>query len=626
MKRFLKNNVVILLFFISTLLVLLISVDAHVVMDKTVALMRDSTQKHLAAAARAAAALVSVEELNRYKTQEDAENPDYADLRARLVRFGEDYGVLFVYYWRGVEDGRLQYIVDNDADPETQVTPDDYFDTESEPLALEALSGSVAVNDLGEYNPDWEGIITAYAPMFGADGEVACVAGVDISDENMLAQREDTTLLSVIQAVALLASVLSGGTALWLFRRKAAQSEAASLAKSRFLSGMSHEMRTPMNAIIGMTDLAKASPDPSRKDYCLDKIEEASQHLLGVIGDILDISNIEENKLTLSRADFNPVRALRRAADAIRFRADEKRQSLSVVIDPDIPACLNGDELRMAQVVTNLLSNAVKFTPEGGSVRLEARLAEKESQRESLCALRIAVSDTGIGLTEKQKSELFASFQQADSGMSRRFGGTGLGLAISRRVVELMGGEIGVESEPSKGSTFAFTVQLARGADFPGKTTEKTPPSPLFSSVKDGESGAKPESFEGFRILLVEDVELNREIVISLLELTRLEIDCACDGLEAVRMFEAAPDRYDMIFMDVQMPQMDGYEATQRIRALGFPKARLVPIVAMTAHVFSEDIEACLAAGMNDHVGKPLDLEEIIGKLRTYLPRKSEDA
>ncbi|MDR1048773.1 MAG: response regulator [Synergistaceae bacterium] len=511
-----------------------------------------------------------------------------------------------MYYWRGLEDGRLQYIVDNDADPETQVTPDDYFDTKSEPLALEALNGSVAVNDLGEYNPDWEGIITAYAPMFGADGEVACVAGVDISDETMLAQREDTTLLSVIQAVTLLASVLSGGTALWLFRRKAAQSEAASLAKSRFLSGMSHEMRTPMNAIIGMTGLAKASPDPSRKDYCLDRIEEASKHLLGVIGDILDISNIEENKLTLSRADFNPVRTLQRAADAIRFRTDEKRQSLSVAIDPDIPACLNGDELRMAQVVTNLLSNAVKFTPEGGSVRLEARLAEKEVQREPLCTLRIAVSDTGIGLTEKQKSGLFASFQQADSGMSRRFGGTGLGLAISRRIVELMGGGIGVESEPGKGSTFAFTVQLA--------------------AVKDGESGAEPESFEGFRILLVEDVELNREIVISLLEPTRLEIDCARDGLEAVRMFEAAPDRYDMIFMDVQMPQMDGYEATRRIRALGFPKAGLVPVVAMTAHVFSEDIRACLEAGMNDHVGKPLDLEEMIGKLRTYLPRKSEDA
>jgi CheY-like chemotaxis protein len=253
----------------------------------------------------------------------------------------------------------------------------------------------------------------------------------------------------------------------------------------------------------------------------------------------------------------------------------------------------------------------VKFTPKSGSIHLGAHLLGEEN---GVCTLQIEVTDTGIGISEEQRSRLFTSFEQAESSTTRQFGGTGLGLAISKRTVEMMNGRIWLESEPGKGSTFAFTVQAKRGADEYRGTG-----SPIAAKE---ETAPGSDSFRGCRLLLAEDVEVNREIVLALLTPTALEIDCAEDGAEVVRLYSKAPDKYDMIFMDVQMPKMDGYEATRRIRILDVPGAREVPIVAMTANVFREDIDKCLEAGMNDHVGKPLDFDEVLSKLRKYLPQK----
>ncbi len=510
------------------------------------------------------------------------------------------------------------------------------------------------------------------------------------------------------------------------------EAERAGRAKSNFLANMSHEMRTPMNAIIGMSAIAESSSDPEKKAACLKKIGDASAHLLGVINDILDMSKIEADKFELTNVEFDFERMLRKVVNIIHFRAQEKRLNFSLRIAEDIPPMLLGDDQRLAQVITNLLANAVKFTDEGGMVRLAARL---ESEEEGICVLRIDVSDTGIGIGEEQQARLFDSFEQADNGISRTFGGTGLGLAISRRIVEMMGGRIWLESEPGKGSTFSFTARFARG----GRTEPAAPPAGIsglralvvdsdpevcgqFGNIarrfgmtcdsasdgaqaleliaRDGPYGfyaveknlaapdgtlltqrikgldaerpvaallastewndaesagvdaflskplfpsafaeclaacfgrektaareeAKPEegaAFAGRRLLLAEDVDINREIVLALLEPTALTVDCAENGEEAVRMFGAAPERYDLIFMDVQMPKMDGYEATRRIRASGASNAASIPIVAMTANVFREDVERCLAAGMNDHVGKPLNFDEVLNRLRTYLP------
>jgi len=514
------------------------------------------------------------------------------------------------------------------------------------------------------------------------------------------------------------------------------KASAASEAKSRFLSNMSHEIRTPINAIVGMTMIGKSASDIEKKDYAFEKIEIASAHLLGIINDVLDMSKIEANKFDLSNVEFYFEKMLQKVVNVIDFRINEKSQKFSVNLDPKIPHRLIGDDQRLAQVMTNLLSNAVKFTPDQGSVSLRLYLIGEEN---GLCSIKIEVADTGIGISAEQQTRLFTSFEQAENSISRAYGGTGLGLAISKSIVELMDGEIWVDSELGKGSTFTFTVQLERApgesrpylpavnlkniralvVDDESETREyftqltqrmdivcdtaadgrealeliardgqydicfvdwKMPvmdgielsremrasgtnepviimisaydwnaielaaraagvngflSKPFFSSDvvdcinthlgakiisnTDSLDSGPAVSFDGFRILLAEDVEINREIVLSLLEPTQIEIDCAVDGAEAVRLFSATPERYDMIFMDIQMPVMDGLEATRQIRALDIARAMEIPIVAMTANVFREDVEQCIAAGMNDHIGKPLDYNEMIAKLERYL-------
>jgi len=510
------------------------------------------------------------------------------------------------------------------------------------------------------------------------------------------------------------------------------RAEAATQAKSNFLANMSHEIRTPLNAIIGMTGIGKSGLDAERKDYCFGKIEDASNHLLGVINDILDVSKIESGKFELSPIEFNFEKMLQRVVNVVNFRADEKNLKFTVSLDKRISKFLIGDNLRLAQVVTNLLSNAIKFTPDGGSVSLSAKSLKDEN---GSCTIQVSVSDTGIGISPEQQSRLFTSFQQAENNTARKFGGTGLGLAISKSIVEMMDGDIRVSAESGKGSTFTFTVKLkkakikrelmpdwhdlrvlavdddpiilefikeivemygaccdtatsalqalklreqngAYGIYFidykmPGingveliKNLKETDngkayvalitgaersefeeeaveagienilfkpifPSDIVDAVNDflGVDKVKIDEtnensidrFEGRHILLAEDIEVNREIVLVFLEPAKLTIDCAKNGAEAVSMFNEAPDRYDMIFMDVQMPEMDGYEATRRIRALGTKQAREIPIIAMTANVFREDVEKCISAGMNDHVGKPLDFDEVIKVLDTYI-------
>jgi signal transduction histidine kinase len=381
--------------------------------------------------------------------------------------------------------------------------------------------------------------------------------------------------------------------------------QSANKAKSDFLSNMSHEMRTPMNAIIGMTSIGKSAEEIEKKDYCFVKIEDASTHLLGVINDVLDMSKIEAGKLTLSPASFVFAKVIERVADVNNFRVAQKNQEFRIITDLDIPETLIGDDQRLTQVITNLLSNAVKFTPEGGKITLKSELV---AEKNGLYAIKFSVTDNGIGISPEQQSRLFNSFEQAENSTSRKFGGTGLGLAISQSIVGLMGGEITIESELDKGSTMSFTVDLPKGEDVGGRGDDET----VSEEVPD---------LSRFKLLLAEDVEINREIVLSILEATKLKIDCAENGEEAVKLFIDANGAYDMIFMDVQMPEMDGYEATEKIRGLNLPNAKTVPIVAMTANVFREDIEKCLAAGMDAHIGKPLNITEVFLYLSKYLPQ-----
>jgi CheY-like chemotaxis protein len=316
------------------------------------------------------------------------------------------------------------------------------------------------------------------------------------------------------------------------------------------------------------------------------------------------MSKIEAGKFDLSETEFNFATLLQRVANVVRFRIEEKEQVFTMNVDPAIPHALYGDSQRLAQVVTNLVGNAIKFTPEKGSIAIDAKLVGKEND---ICTIQCAVTDTGIGISPEQQSRLFQSFQQAESSTAIKYGGTGLGLSISRNIVEMMNGRIWIESELGQGASFIFTVQVQELADKKRGDNEK-PGESLFET-----------QFQGKHILLAEDVDINREIVLALLEPTNIEIDCAVDGAEAVRMFSENPDKYDMILMDVQMPEMDGLEATRKIRAMDIPRAGTIPIVAMTANVFREDIEKCIASGMDSHIGKPIDFEDVLKELKAHL-------
>ena len=393
----------------------------------------------------------------------------------------------------------------------------------------------------------------------------------------------------------------------------------SSLAKGAFLSSMSHEIRTPMNAIIGMTAIGKATNDIDNAHYALNKIEDASMHLLGIINDVLDMSKIESGKFDLSYVEFSFVEMLRRVINVISFRVDEKKQNFILHIDEKIPSLIIGDDQRLAQIVTNLLGNAVKFTPSEGDIYLNARLLQEE---DDLCTIQIEVIDSGIGISQEQQARIFQSFQQAEMSITRRFGGTGLGLSISKNLVELMGGKIWVESELGNGASFSFTFQARRAGLYEsGSAADEIFWENTNVLAQNGNNTFlnKPLNCKGKCLLLAEDVDVNREIMIALLEPTNLKIVCAENGTQVVSMFTEAPDMYDMIFMDLQMPEMDGYEATRRIRSLDIPWANAIPIIAMTANAFREDIDKCLEVGMDGHLSKPLELDKVFGILKKYL-------
>ena len=655
-----------------------------------------------------------------------------------------------VYIWKNhIKDGKLYcsqlYEWSEGAVPQqgNEYTTDIPFD-ETMPEWEKKMSRGHCVNsmvrDLSETERNQlepQGVVSILmVPVYVQEEFWGFVGFDDCRNERLFTENEVSILRS---GSLLIANALLHHDITMKLESMLGKAQAASQAKSDFLANMSHEIRTPMNAIIGMTNIAKSAHSIERKDYALGKIEGASNHLLGIINDILDMSKIEADKLELLPVTFNFEDLLKKVINIINFPIVEKHQKFTVYIDANIPRTLICDDQRLAQIITNLLSNAVKFTPEQGAISLSAGLQKEEG---GVCEIRFDITDTGVGLDKEQQTRLFNPFEQAESSTTRKYGGTGLGLALSKRIVKLMGGDISVLSTLGKGSTFTFTIiaekserqeeshlmslkdvdiesirvlivdddedireyfvdiamrfditcdtaangeeairlfengktydmcfvdwkmpvmngiELTRhlkgiNADEPviimissiewqdiedeAKDTgiDKFLPKPILPStfiecintvfgvdlLNEGqnENVELVDRFWGYRALLAEDVEINREIVMALLEPTLLEVDCAENGAEAVDMFSADPEKYNIIFMDLQMPEMDGYEATRCIRAMDNDKAKTIPIIAMTANVFKEDVDNCLKAGMNDHIGKPLDFDTVLHSLRIHL-------
>jgi signal transduction histidine kinase/ActR/RegA family two-component response regulator len=619
----------------------------------------DAVRTELKQLARVAATLVDGDHHRLMRSQSQAGGPDHLGLLAPLVRFHKATSDIIYVYTAILQKNRIYYVlgtdylyrIDGDNEvPDAIMAPHDTFD----PTLRRALEHQeVAVNDA----PVKEAVrsyMSAYAPFYDSQGRFVGVVGVDmwVRDFDARIAVIRRAGMGAFAAVALL-SVLAGFVVYRLSRAarrgrrrdliiqarladakqqaeiQARRAEAASKAKSDFLAMMSHEIRTPMNGVLGCANLLlDTALNPEQREFA-ETIKRSGDALLTVINDVLDYSKIEAGRMTVERIDFDLRSVGVEVCKILQATIAERKLAMSLSYDETLPRMIKGDPVRLRQVLLNLAGNAVKFT-DSGTIRIELSCLDRDT-------VKISVTDSGIGITEQQLDRMFQRFTQADSSITRCYGGTGLGLAISKTLVELMGGTIGVSSQPDVGSTFWFTLPLI-AADQEQVQTAETPAPPPVSTAT-GPAGAaadvpvlvtavdgprvvppmQPAAAEqGGRLLLVEDNFVNQRVALYMLNKLGHRVDVARHGREAVAML--GKSTYDLVLMDCQMPEMDGFEATRIIRDRNSSVLdHDIPVIAMTANAFPEDRARALAGGMNDFLAKPVDRSVLASMLAKWI-------
>lgn len=623
MKRSYSNYTVIMIALAAAFLMTVNGLLGFVLTEQSKAAMKALIHSRMLDISNTAADMLDGDKLKNLKA-EDKGTPPYQHVHDTLNYFRENINLSFIYCVQAAGEKEFVFSVDPDPDdPGEFGSPVVYTDA-----LYKASKGTPAVDD-EPYSDAWGRFYSAYSPVFDSNGRVAGIVAVDFSAkwyDEQIAIQEKTIIICML--VSLLIYVILVVAVTRRLRRRVHDvthelrsaleaADAANKAKTLFLSHMSHEIRTPMNAIIGLNSLALTNPNlPDSTKAQLEKIGASAKHLLSIINDILDVSRIESGKATLKNAEFSLSVMLDQVNSIVGSQCAYKGIKYVCHVPDGQWDVYIGDDMKLRQILINILGNAVKFTPKDGTVELRV---EPTARFHHKSTLRFTIRDTGAGISKDFLPKIFNAFTQEKTSVENRYGSTGLGMAITKGLVDLMNGEISVESEKGVGTTFMVTVTLTE-ADENAEIRNTTKTETEMVSVPEEAAAAE---LSGRRILLAEDMPVNAEIVKEVLKMKGIETEHAENGSIAAEMFKSNPEGYyDAILMDMRMPVMDGLESTRQIRSASHPDAKSIPIIALTANAFEEDVQRSMQTGINAHLSKPINPEDIFTTLAELITKR----